>query len=264
MPALIPLLLGLAPTVAQWVLGDTAGKAAEKVAGIAREVLGTDDPSGIERALAADPAAALQFKVALLAAQTEATRLEKDAEKAARQAELEELKAHLTDVQSARSQTVELAKSGSVISWGAPVVSVLAVGVFAGFVYLMFIQSVPDGMKEALMLMAGSAAAGFGAAGTFFFTGTFFLAGAAPGAAAAGAAAAGASASDPPAPITRARTSASWVSSRDTCRRTAASSSSRTKPSRPAARSTSVRTSPTISSRFCVDCSRRLSVSACT
>ena len=149
---LIPLLLGLAPTVASWILGDKTGAAVERVTGIAREVLGTDQPDAIERAVAADPNTALQFKQALIQAEADA-----------RRQEFEAVKAQLADVQSARTQTVELAKAGSAISWGAPVVSVLAVVVFAGFVYLMFAQTVPDGMKEAVMLMAGSAAAGFGA-----------------------------------------------------------------------------------------------------
>lgn len=152
MPALIPLLLGLAPTVASWILGDKTGAAVEKVTGIAREVLGTDDPAGIERALAADPNIALQFKMAVMKAEADA-----------RQADLDAVRIQIADVASARQQTVELAKAGSPISWGAPVVSVLAVAVFAGFVYMLFVAQIADGVREALMLMAGSAAAGFGA-----------------------------------------------------------------------------------------------------
>lgn len=152
MPALIPLLLGLAPTVASWILGDKTGAAVEKVTGIAREVLGTDDPAGIEHAIASDPNIALQFKTALIQAEADA-----------RRQEFETFKAQLADVASARAQTVELARSASPISWGAPVVSVLAVAVFAGFVYMLFVAQIADGVREALMLMAGSAAAGFGA-----------------------------------------------------------------------------------------------------
>jgi len=65
-------------------------------------------------------------------------------------------------VASARRQTVELARSGSAIAWGAPVVSVLAIVVFAGFVFLLFAKVVPEGMKEALLLLGGSAATGYG------------------------------------------------------------------------------------------------------
>ena len=65
---LLPLLLGVAPTVASWILGDRTGLAVEKVTGIARDILGTDDPTGIEAAIARDPNVALQFKTALIQA----------------------------------------------------------------------------------------------------------------------------------------------------------------------------------------------------
>ena len=37
---LLPLLLGVAPTVASWIMGDRTGAAVEKVTGIAREKIG--------------------------------------------------------------------------------------------------------------------------------------------------------------------------------------------------------------------------------
>ena len=150
MPAfLIPLLLNLAPTVASWVLGDKTGKAVDQVAGIIRQTTGLEgDPAD---ALAQNPELAFELKKALI-----------EAEAADRQRQHDEIMAQIADVASARAQTVELAKAGSSIAWGAPVVSVLAVCVFAGFIYLLFAKSLPDGMKDALMLMAGSAAAGFG------------------------------------------------------------------------------------------------------
>ncbi len=40
--------------------------------------------------------------------------------------------------------------------------SILAVAVFAGFVVLLFLKTVPEGMREALLLLAGSAATGYG------------------------------------------------------------------------------------------------------
>lgn len=155
---LIPLLLGLAPTVASWIMGDQTGKAVEKVTGIARDILGTTDADGIERAVAADPNLALQFKMAVLQAEADA----RAHTERLKQQDLDELKAQLADVASARSQTVELAKAGSPLAWGAGVVSVLAITVFAGFVYMLFAKVVPEGMKEALLLLGGSAATGYG------------------------------------------------------------------------------------------------------
>lgn len=44
----------------------------------------------------------------------------------------------------------------------AAIASVLAVIVFAGFVVLLFLRVIPDGMKDPLMLLAGAASAGYG------------------------------------------------------------------------------------------------------
>lgn len=155
---LIPLLLGLAPTVASWLMGDKTGAVVSQVTGIARDILGTTDAAGIERAVATDPNLALQFKMALLQAEADARAHEAQMNRQA----LEELNSRIADVASARSQTVELAKAGSAIAWGSPIVSVLAIIVFAGFVYMLFASAVPEGMKEALLLLGGSAATGYG------------------------------------------------------------------------------------------------------
>jgi len=151
MPALIPLLLGLAPTVADWIIGDKTGKAVGQVSEIAKNLLGTDDPGAIEPAISADPNLALQFKTAVMQAAAES-----------RRADLDEFRAQLADMASARSQTVDLAKANSKIAWSTPVVSVLAIVVFAGFVAMLFFREVPEGMKEALLLLGGSAATGYG------------------------------------------------------------------------------------------------------
>jgi hypothetical protein len=150
MPAfLLPLLLNLAPTVAGWVLGDKTGNAVNTVSQIIKQTTGLDgDPTD---ALNQRPELVFELKKALIEAET-----------AERERQHQEVLAQLADLASARNQTVELAKTGSTIAWGAPVVSVLAVCVFAGFVVLLFTKNLPDGMKDALMLLAGSAAAGFG------------------------------------------------------------------------------------------------------
>ena len=152
MPAfLLPLLLNLAPSVAGWVLGDKTGAAVDKVTGIIKSVTGLDDPSGVDAALAARPELALQLKETLIRAESEE-----------RQRQHDEMLARLEDVASARRQTVELARAGSSISWSSPVVSVLAVLVFAGFVYLLFFAKIDPTLKDALMLLGGTAATGYG------------------------------------------------------------------------------------------------------
>jgi hypothetical protein len=147
---LIPLLLSVAPTVASWIAGDSAGNAAAKVAGIAREVLGTDDASAVERAIAADPAKALEFKLAVIQAEAADKAAARAAEAQALTSQLEAIKAAIADTQSARAQTVELAKSGSLIAWGSVVVSVIVLGAFGVLLFVMATQELPAANREIL------------------------------------------------------------------------------------------------------------------
>ena len=145
MPALIPLLLGLAPTVADWIFGDKTGKAVGAVTGIAKEILGTDDPGAIERAIAADPNLALQFKMAVMQAAADAKR-----------ADLDAFKAQLADVQNARGQTIELAKANSAIAWGAPIISAIVLAAFGMALWAVLKQEVPAGSRDIANIMLGT------------------------------------------------------------------------------------------------------------
>ena len=144
---LVPLLLGIAPTVASWILGDKTGGAVEKVTGIAREILGTDDVSGIERAITADPNLALQFKMAVIQAEADA-----------RRQEFEALQAQLADVQSARSQTVKLAEARSPIAYGAVMVSAIVLVGFAVMLWLVIKEEVPANQRDMVTLLLGTLA----------------------------------------------------------------------------------------------------------
>lgn len=141
---LIPLLLSVAPTVASWIMGDGTGKAVAKVAGIAREVIGTDDPDAIEKAIGADPSLALQFKLAVLQAEADE-----------RRAEREETMALIRDVQSAREQTVKLAEAKSPIAWGAPVISTIITLTFGVMLYLVMAKPVPGAESQAAQILLG-------------------------------------------------------------------------------------------------------------
>lgn len=147
----LPMLLGLAPTVASWILGDKTGAAVSKVTGIARDILGTDSVDGIERAIAADPNLALQFRMAVIQAEADARRQEFDT-----------LQAQLADVASARSQTVELAKAGSAIAWGAVVVSVLVTAAFMSALWFIVRQEIPLASREIAYILLGTLGAKFG------------------------------------------------------------------------------------------------------
>jgi hypothetical protein len=155
MPAfLLPLLLGLAPVVAD-MFGSGTKDVVTKVTGIAKEVLGVDSLDAVERAMAADPAKALEFKKALIAAATEEKRLQYEAERSEREAYTAQLQATLTDIQSARA----VAMSNSPARWGAILVSIFSI-VLAGVVsYMMFFPS-PEVSKltESVTLMLVGAA----------------------------------------------------------------------------------------------------------
>lgn len=133
------------PSIASWMFGDKTGKAIDAVTGIARDVLGTDDPQAIEAAIARDPQVALQFKTALLQAEAEA-----------RRGEREEIMAYLHDVQSARDQTVRLAEARSPIAYGAVVVSLLVLAGFGIMLGLLFTRTVPVDQKDIAFMLLGS------------------------------------------------------------------------------------------------------------
>lgn len=145
---LIPLLLGLAPTVASWIFGDKTGKAVDTVTGIVKRVTGTDDASEIERAIATDPNLALQLKSQLIQAEAEA-----------RRAEHEEVLALIADVGNARQQTMDLAKSGSAIAWGAPVMSTLILVAFGVMLYVVLTRQIPEAALTMANVLLGTLAA---------------------------------------------------------------------------------------------------------
>ena len=148
--ALLPLLIQLAgqfgPTLAGMLISPKAAEVTRTVVDVAKAVFGTDDPAAIEEAVKADPTLAQVFVAKL-------------------QAETEQYKAALADVQSARLQTVELARISSPIAWGAPIISVIVSGGFALLVLLWWIRP-PAGDTASLQvftLLVGALATSFGA-----------------------------------------------------------------------------------------------------
>lgn len=138
MPAfLLPLLLGLAPVVAD-MFGSGTKDVVTKVTDVAKATLGVSNLDQVEVALAADPAKALEFRQALIAAATEEKRIQLEREKSERETYLASLQAMLTDIQSARSTMVSLSNNRSPMAWGAAIVSVLSI-VLAGVVAYMLL-----------------------------------------------------------------------------------------------------------------------------
>jgi hypothetical protein len=148
-PISIALMLAskFAPDIIKYFTNsDTAGSVAGQVIDIAKTVTGKGDPDEAVAALTADPALALQFKTSVMANDTE---LEK---------------AYLADTQNARQQTIDLAKEGSAIAWGAPIVSTLIVLGYFACIWLLFGrgQDMPTNIFQLVNVMFGGLSLAFG------------------------------------------------------------------------------------------------------
>lgn len=119
---MLNIILAALPALGGLISGGKGDAVIAAGAKIAQEVFGTTDERSIAQKIANDPALAEQFKAKL-------------------EAETSALQATMEDVQDARATTVSLAAQGSVIAWGAPVVSVV---VICGFVGLSFLAMKPE------------------------------------------------------------------------------------------------------------------------
>ena len=158
---LIPLALSLVPDLVKAVAGDTAGKVAQAAASAVAAVTGTDDPSEAQRRVEQDPALAAQVRIRLAEIAAEQARAE-------RQADLDEMKAFLVDVGSARTQQVALTQAGSGVQWAPVVVSVIVLGAFSALGLALLLKAVPPENKEAALLMLGQVSTFAGAAVAFW------------------------------------------------------------------------------------------------
>lgn len=64
-----------------------------------------------------------------------------------------------TDRSSARSQTVDLAKAGSALAWGAPLISTLVLGSFGAVLYAVLTKGLPAGSETIATTMLGTLSA---------------------------------------------------------------------------------------------------------
>lgn len=158
LPLLIPILTALAPVllpeVAKAALGtgETAQKVGEAAVSVVSAVTGLpiETPADAERAVAT-----VQTDPAKLA---ELYRQQGDQVVAL-------LRLDNEDRADARAQTVELAKAGSRISWGAPVVSVIVLVGFFSVMALLFVipkEDMAERTFNLLNMLFGALVLGFG------------------------------------------------------------------------------------------------------
>ena len=139
-PITIALALAgqFAPSIIKYFTNsETAGNVAGQVIDIAKTVTGKGTPEQAQIAIQADPALAIQFKMAVLA----------------NDSDLE--KAYLVDRQDARARDVAIAQTGR-YNWRADVLAVLAVGGLVLCVYFIARDAgLPERAVNAIMFVAG-------------------------------------------------------------------------------------------------------------
>jgi hypothetical protein len=129
------------------ILGGPAGGAVGTLVGSALgSALGVPaTPQAISAAITADPTGA-------------STKI--SAVEAAHAGAMSELEAQLADIANARGQTIELAKDGSQIAWGAPVVSAIIAAGFLAITGYAVVRGVSD--NPVTQMLVGTFAAAFG------------------------------------------------------------------------------------------------------
>jgi len=167
---LIPLAISVLPELARLLAGDRGGRVAEMATAAVRAATGSDDPAAVEKALRENPQIAATLRIRLAEIALEGERLEQKENAERRQAELSEFGLRTGDTQSARSTLVELVRSGSATSWGAPVISlVVTLGFFAALALMLFGAGIQNPQsRELLNVVVGALVAAFTAVVNFW------------------------------------------------------------------------------------------------
>ena len=134
---IIDILKNAVPLVASLVGGDTAGKAAAAIVGIAEKVTGKQGDEAAA-AIAADPALALQFKQALM-----------DQEK-------DLLKLMYEDVKDARARDIEVRKLNKGKNLRADVIAYAAIASFIILIFFFFFKTPDPNTKDIMILLIGN------------------------------------------------------------------------------------------------------------
>jgi hypothetical protein len=163
LPLLIPIITQLAPSLVDWLFGKNAADATTKVVDVVKAVTGADPTTAegvavVQAMVAGKPDVALQLQSSLMALKAQ-MQAEADREAdVARQADVDAMKASIADIANARQQTVDLAKSGSPIAYGAVIVSGLAMVTFFAVTALALFRGVPEGSQPIVLILVGTVA----------------------------------------------------------------------------------------------------------
>ena len=142
---LIALATSIVPDLIGLIAGDKAGKLANDVASAVQKATGTSDPAAAKQKIDTDPTAAANLQVQLAQIALAAAKAQYQEQNQQRQSNLDELKQRLGDVLSARTNLLDLVKTGSAIAWVAPIVSFLVmIGFYVLLIMLLGIKGIDD------------------------------------------------------------------------------------------------------------------------
>jgi hypothetical protein len=126
-------------------------------------VTGTQDPA-VQRAAASDPGIESDLRVQL-------AQIAADHEQAMAEVRLDQIKAAVGDVANARTQTVQLAQSGSKIAWGSVTMTLTVMAINAILVVVLLTRSYPAENKDIVLLLVGQVL-GWGTAAVGYWLGS--------------------------------------------------------------------------------------------
>jgi lysozyme family protein len=157
---LVAIATSLLPDLIKIIAGDKAGTVATEVANVVQKVTGTADPTAAKQKLDSDPAASTDLQIQLAQIALAASKAQYDEQDQQRQSELADLKERLSDIQSARTNLLDLTKEGSVIAWVPAAVSFI---VMIGFYLLLFIllKGGVDDKSQLINISIGALVAAF-------------------------------------------------------------------------------------------------------
>ena len=146
---LVAIATSILPDLISLIAGDKAGKVATDAANAVKTATGTSDPAAAKQKIAGDPATATTLQVQLAQIAITAAKAQNAEADQQRQAQLAELKQRLDDVQSARTNLLDLAASKSPIAWVAPSVSFLVmIGFYVLLGFLIYLMRNNDPFKD--------------------------------------------------------------------------------------------------------------------
>lgn len=136
---------------------------ATDVANAVKTATGTSDPTAAKQKIASDPATATNLQVQLAQIAVTATKAQSAEADQQRQDQLTELKQRLDDVQSARTNLLNLATSKSPIAWVAPTVSFLVmIGFYALLgILIIFFNNKDISQNQLINICIGALVAAF-------------------------------------------------------------------------------------------------------